>query len=342
MVYHELVHLLDSTKYFGPPREIWEFRQEQMVQQISRNRPQKGGVSVEQTAVKFYMAKEDGKKEIFNQESCCEDGDDQAITMQEKEQRNERILLRKPEILQIITSFINNINLSEGTRDSLKGLKKVVEGKSPESMAEALGFKYSWLGYGQKVYLRARSKVANEICLQGRGSKYYSFEQQIGHRKSNWFRPDEISSCVRLKELSNPQGIGAKCKYSCIMSQINCFFSIHCPQQFWGNGNNDENIMNKAHFVLCNSQRGKFHPRTNTMELRIDNIAEQIRNNLPILVSMNDVVLQQLVVLGLDAAGKPIYLGNDAEIYAKRNSVVNVNSSDVCKLIFFQMGKLCI
>ena len=190
-----------------------------------------------------------------------------------------------------------------------------------------------------EVYLY---KVANEICLQGRGSKYYSFEQQIGHRKSNWFRPDEISSCVRLKELSNPQGIGAKCKYSCIMSQINCFFSIHCPQQFWGNGNNDENIMNKAHFVLCNSQRGKFHPRTNTMELRIDNIAEQIRNNLPILVSMNDVVLQQLVVLGLDAAGKPIYLGNDAEIYAKRNSVVNVNSSDVCKLIFFQMGKLCI
>lgn len=332
---------MDSTKYFGPPREIWEFRQEQMVQQISRNRPQKGGVSVEQTAVKVYMAKEDGKKEIFNEISYSDDHKKSSTSLEKKE-GNEGLLLRKQEILMLLSCFVHNANLSESTRDSLQELKLVVEGKSPDSMAEALGFRYSWLGYAPKVYLKARSTIAKEICLQGRGSRFYSFSEPVGHLKSKWFKPEEVSSWVRLKELNAPQGQGAKCRYPCILSQVNCFFSIHCPQQFWGNINNDEKIMNEAQFVLCSSQRGTFNPRTNVMELRIDTIAQRINNNLPILISIDDVVLQQLVVLGLDAAVKPIYLGNEVEIFEKRNSVVNVNSSDVCKLIFFQIGKLSV
>lgn len=73
LINHELVHLVAEISYFGPPREIWEFKQEQLVNQIKKSKINKGGKSIEITAVKLYMSREIGNRVVYRNEEYNND-----------------------------------------------------------------------------------------------------------------------------------------------------------------------------------------------------------------------------------------------------------------------------
>lgn len=337
-VYHQLVHLVPATAHFGPPRQIWEFKQEQMVQQISRARSQKGGVSIEQTAIKFYMSKELRKTDFYNEQPYnVEEAfyDIGAVALER--QVDERILLQKDQVQSMLRYFVSMEGLSASTKKELQSIKQIVDKKSPQQLATTLGERYCWLEYTSNVFLKARSKIAGDIYLTGRGTSFHSLKRT--NLKKKWQRAEEISCWARLRSLSliNPEKKdlkGAEKRFTCKLAQINCFFRLECPPLLWGN-ENDAKIINETVFVLGNSQPATFAPRTNTIELVID----EERNVNNIIVPIADVIMQHLVVLGLDNQRKPIYLGEDRDVSSKGTYVCS-ESALVQTLVFFQLGKL--
>ena len=156
--------------------------------------------------------------------------------------------------------------------------------------------------------------------------------------KNKWQKKEEISCWARLRSLSSKNPLRKRAeekRFTCTLAQINCFFRLECSPLLWGN-ENDSKIINETVFVLGNSQPATFAPRTNTIELVIDE-ERNVNNN--IIVPIADVIMQHLVVLGLDNQRKPIYLGDDIEVSSKRKIVCS-ESAHVQTLVFFQLGKL--
>ena len=114
-IYHEMVHLVPMVEQFGPPREIWEFRGERLVvRQIKDSAPNKGGLSLEISAVKMYMAMESEKTTTVYNEEAYGEADENLPTKQSISLHcvSRRIIFNKQELIELLTCIINTVRLS--------------------------------------------------------------------------------------------------------------------------------------------------------------------------------------------------------------------------------------
>ena len=94
-------------------------------------------------------------------------------------------------------------------------------------------------------------------------------------------------------------------------------------------------MLNSAQFALVHCrEEGKLNARTNTIEI---SLTEEQQQSTTKLLLCNEIILQQMVVLGLNTENKPIYLGNNPNV---SRSLVDVNPDNVDRLVLFQIGTL--
>ena len=150
---------------------------------------------------------------------------------------------------------------------------------------------------------------------------------------NSWAR---LKSAPKLLRNHNPPKADAMNSpmLSCSMVQINCFFTVCCPNSFWGIDSPDECMLNSAQFALVHCRKGKLNARTNTIEI---SLTEEQQQSTTKLLLCNEIILQQMVVLGLNTENKPIYLGNNPNV---SRSLVEVNPENVDRLVLFQIGTL--
>jgi hypothetical protein len=341
-IYHEMVHLVPMVEQFGPPREIWEFRGERLVRQIKDSAPNKGGVSLEISAVKMYMAMESEKTTtVYNEEAYGEADENlpakESISLQCVSE-SRRIIFNKEELIELLTCIIASVPLSAEAIHDLKTLKITIECTHQDTVVAALGSRFCWLGYTKSVYLKATSNVATDINIKGRGIQFHRAYDSI---KSNWWKSSQVNSWARLKSapklLKNPNPPKAAAMnspmLSCEMVQINCFFTVCCPPNFGGIDSPDQSMLNSTQFALVHCRKGKLNARTNTIEI---SLTEEQQSTTKLLLC-NEIILQQMVVLGLNTENKPIYLGNNPNV---SRSLVEVNPENVDRLVLFQIGTL--
>jgi hypothetical protein len=200
-IYHEMVHLVPMVEQFGPPREIWEFRGERLVRQIKDSAPNKGGLLLEISAVKMYMAMESEKTTtVYNEEAYGEADENlpakESISLQCVSE-SRRIIFNKQELIELLTCIISSVPLSAEAIHDLKMLKITIECTHQDTVLAALGSRFCWLGYTKSVYLKATSNVATDINIKGRGIQFHRAYDSI---KSNWWKSSQVNSWAsRLK-----------------------------------------------------------------------------------------------------------------------------------------------
>ncbi len=332
---HEMVHIVAMTHLWGPPREIWEFKQEQLVQQIKRSAP-KGGVSVDKTAVKVCMLREVQKLDHYNKNPYDatkeEASDPNALNFSSAVQYEYHF--NKNEVLVLLEWLITLDQFSDEAVHELQFL--LADMKLQKNCTSANDVNnylqgwsngdFNWIACTNACYNKVQSALDQQCTIRPRGIRFHNEEELSQKISGNWHHSEQRSSWVKLcGNNKNKVHVG----------RLNAIVSVACSHPRWSS--EDLAVINETKIAMIIRHRATWDPRTNTISM---SYSDTTINRPSLRIGLfKGIVIQQLVILGIDVNRKPIYVGDDVEVL-KNKKYINTDSKSIAELVFFQIGTL--